>query len=200
MKRVRQLLLMTGALLFLALPSIRAQEGPEAGGHELQFWTAGGHGTNGITQHTGVWIVGARYGWILTGPHLPGYLRGRFEFAVDAVPVFMVFQPANTAYGAALDPLALVWNFEKRGRIVPYAELSGGVLFTNTEVPAGTSRVNFVSSGGLGLRFLTGKLNWNADVRFLHISDAGLTSANPGINTVQLRLGIGMFTGGHHKP
>jgi hypothetical protein len=203
MKRVRQLLptlsLIAVALLFCGLPSIRAQAGPEAGDHELQIWTAGGHGTNGITQHTGVWLAGARYGWILTNPHFPGLLRGRFEFAVDAVPVFMVFQPTNTAYGAGLDPFALVWNFEKHGHIVPYAELAGGVSFTNKQVPDGTSTVNFTTSGGLGLRFLAGKLNWNADVRFMHISDAGLTSINPGINTVQLRLGIGMFTGGRHK-
>jgi hypothetical protein len=199
MKRARLLFLMFGALLFCGLPSMRAQAGPEAGGRELQLWTAGGHGTNGVTQHTGVWLAGVRYGWVLTEPHFPGYLRGRFEFAVDAIPVFMVFQPTNTAYGVGLDPFALVWNFQKHGRIVPYAELSGGLLFTNTEVPAGASRVNFTSDGGLGLRFFTGKLNWNADVRFMHISNAGLTAVNPGINTVQLRLGIGLFTGGHHK-
>ncbi|MBZ5662897.1 MAG: acyloxyacyl hydrolase [Acidobacteriia bacterium] len=199
MKHVLLLFLMIGALLFCALPSMRAQAGPEAGGHELQFWTAGGHGTNGITQHTGVWIAGARYGWILTGPHGPGFLRGKFEFAVDAIPAFVVFQPTNTAYGVGLDPFAMVWNFEKHGRIVPYAELSGGVLFTNTQVPPGSSRVNFTSDGGLGLHFLLGKLNWNADVRFMHISDAGLNAINPGINTVQLRLGIGMFTGGRRQ-
>lgn len=196
MKRSHLIFLITAALLFCAAPSMRAQAEPEAGGHELQFWTAGGHGTNGITQHTGVWLAGARYGWILTGLHGPSFLRGQFEFAVDAIPAFVVFQPTNTAYGVGLDPLALIWNFQKRGRIVPYAELSGGALFTNTQVPPGTSRVNFTSDGGLGLHFLLGKLNWNADVRFLHISDAGLTAINPGINTVQLRLGIGMFTGG----
>jgi Lipid A 3-O-deacylase (PagL) len=196
MIRVHLILLAAGALLFCAPPRVRAQAGPEKGGHELQFWTAGGHGTNGVAQHTGVWLTGFRYGWILTGPHFPGFLRGRFEYAVDAVPAVVVFQPTNTAYGAGLDPFALIWNFEKRGRVVPYAELSGGVLFTNTQVPAGSSRVNFTSSGGLGLHFLLGKLKWNADVRFMHISDAGLSSANPGINTVQLRLGIGMFTGG----
>jgi hypothetical protein len=199
MKRAGLLFLMIGALLFCGLPSMRAQAGPEAGSHELQFWTAGGRGTNGVTQHTGVWLAGVRYGWILTGPHLPGYLRGQFEFAVDAIPVFMVFRHANTAYGVGVDPFALVWNFQKHGPIVPYAELSGGVLFTNTEVPEGASRVNFTSDGGLGLRFLTGKLNWNVDVRFMHISNAGLTAVNPGINTVQLRLGIGLFNGGRHK-
>ena len=44
-------------------------------------------------------------------PHLPGFLRGRFEYAVDAVPVFFVFQPANTAFGVGFDPLGLKWNF-----------------------------------------------------------------------------------------
>ena len=39
----------------------------------------------------------------------------------------------------------------------------------------------------------------SADVRFMHISNAGISSANPGINTVQLRLGVGLFTGAHHK-
>ena len=49
---------------------------------------------------TGAFNAGLRYGWILTGPPLHGFLRGRFEYAVDAVPVFFAFQPANTAYGA----------------------------------------------------------------------------------------------------
>lgn len=200
MNRARLTLPILAALLFCAIPSMRAQVGPEAGGHELQFWTAGGHGTNGVAQHTGVFLAGARYGWILTGPHFPGPLRGQFEFAVDAIPAFVVFQPTNTAYGVGLDPFALIWNFEKRGRIVPYAELSGGALFTNTQVPEGTSRVNFTTDGGVGMHFLLGKLNWNADVRFMHISNAGLNAINPGINTVQLRVGIGMFTGGRHKP
>ncbi|MBZ5641568.1 MAG: acyloxyacyl hydrolase [Acidobacteriia bacterium] len=196
MNRARLILRMTGALFLCVLPSMRAQTGPERGGHELQFWTAGGHGTNGVEQHTGVWLAGARYGWIFTGPHGPGFLRGQFEYAVDAIPAFVVFQPTNTAYGVGLDPFALVWNFQKHGRIVPYAELSGGALFTNTQVPPGTSRINFTSDGGFGIHFLMAKLKWNADIRFMHISSAGLASVNPGINTVQLRLGIGMFTGG----
>jgi hypothetical protein len=64
MKRARLMFLMTGALLFFALPSTHAQAGPEAGGHELQLWTAGGHGTNGVAQHSSVFLAGARYGWI----------------------------------------------------------------------------------------------------------------------------------------
>ena len=198
MKTWRILLVVAGLFWAANAPRAVAQEGPQADGNEIQFWTSGGHGTNGITQHTGVWTAGFRYGWVITAPHGPGLLRGRFEYAVDAVPVFMIFQPTNTAYGAAVNPFALIWDFDTHGRIVPYLDLGGGVLFTNTQVPAGTSKINFTTAGGVGLHFLTSKVTWSADVRFMHISNAGLETPNPGINTVQLRLGLGWFTHPRH--
>src|SRR5437868_14838103 len=82
-----------------------AQARPEDGGHELQWWAGGGHSVAGGTSKTSVVNLGLRYGWILTRPHGPGFLNGRFEYAVDAVPAFLVFQPANTAYGVGLNPL-----------------------------------------------------------------------------------------------
>ena len=184
------------SVLLLALlnaPSSRAQAGPEQGGHDLQLWTGGGHGLNGSTASSGVWNVGARYGWILTAPHGPGFLRGQFEYAVDVVPVFLVVQRTGTAYGFGLNPFALKWNFTKPRKVVPYFELGGGTLFTNDYVPPGTSHVNFTSSGALGLHFLRSNYNWSAEIRFMHISNAGLASLNPGINTLQLRLGFGRF-------
>jgi hypothetical protein len=188
-------LVLASASLFAALAApARAQDGPETDGNEIEFFTTGGHGTNGVTQHAGVWTAGFRYGWVLTEPRGPGFLRGRFEYAVDAVPVFVVFQPANTAYGAAINPFGLIWNFDTHGRVVPYVDLGGGVLFTNTQVPAGTSRINFTTAGAVGVHFLTDKLTWTADVRLMHISNAGLATPNPGINTLQLRLGVGWFT------
>lgn len=187
-------LLFCGMLLAGFVSPARAQDGPATDGNEIEFWTTGGHGTNGSTQHTGVWTAGFRYGWVITEPHGPGFLRGRFEYAVDAVPVFVVFQPTNTAYGAAVNPFALIWNFDTHGRVVPYVDLGGGVLFTNHQVPPGTSRINFTTAGAVGLHFLTGKATWSADVRFMHISNASLATLNPGINTVQLRLGLGWFT------
>ena len=89
---------------------------------------------------TSVWDVGLRYGWILTRPLGPGFLKGRFEYAVDVVPAFVVFQPGNTAYGAGFNPLNLKWDLATRGRIAPYLELSGGTLFSNHNVPAERTR------------------------------------------------------------
>jgi len=181
-------------LALVCAASVWAQEArPEEGGREAQIWTGGGWTVPGGTKDTSVWNAGLRYGWILTAPHGPGFLNGRFEYAVDAVPVFLVFQPANTAYGLGFDPLALKWNFATRGKIVPFLELNGGVLFTNHNVPAGTNNVNFMSSLALGTHILGPKYNWSIEARYMHISNAGLAVPNPGMNTVQIRLGIGRF-------
>src|ERR1700680_249066 len=144
-------LLVIGFCNVLATPVTHAQAGPASRGHELQVWTGGGHGLNGSTSDTGVWNLGARYGWVLTDPVGPGPLRGRFEYAVDVVPVFLVFQRTGTAYGFGLNPFALKWNFAEHHNIVPYIDLGGGTLFTNAQTPPGTSRVNFTSSGALGV-------------------------------------------------
>jgi hypothetical protein len=178
---------------FLVAPAARSQAGPVEGGHELQIWTGGGHGTNGSQSSDGVWNVGLRYGLILTAPHGPGFLRGRLEYAVEAVPLFVVFQKTNTAYGAGVNPFAFKWALDTHGSVVPYLELGGGTLFTNTKVPKGTSQVNFTTTGAVGLHFLRSKYNISTELRFMHISNAGLSSPNPGINTVQLRIGFGRF-------
>jgi Lipid A 3-O-deacylase (PagL) len=164
------------------------------GSNELHVWTAGGSTIPGGTRGIATWNAGVTFGRVLTSAHGPGILRGRFEYAVDAIPAFVVFQPGGTAYGAGFDPLGLKWNFLMHGRFEPYADLSGGVLFTNRPVPSGISRTNFLPSAAFGLHFLRGKYNWSAEIRYMHISDAGLTSFNPGINTLQVRLGWGFFT------
>lgn len=180
--------------MFLAVPLAAAQDRPEEGGRELQVWTGGGRSVPGGTKDTSVWNAGVRYGWILTAPHGPAFLNGRFELAVEAVPAFVVFQPANTAYGAGVNPVGLKWIFASRGRVAPYLELNGGTLFTTHEVPTGTSTINFTSGAAFGMYFL-GEHAWSLDVRYMHISNAGLTVPNPGVNTVQVRLGFGKFFG-----
>jgi hypothetical protein len=184
------------AVALLLVSSVAwAQNRPEDGGREVQVWTGGGPSVPGGTSDTSVWNVGVRYGWILTRPHGPGFLKGRFEYAVDLVPVFMVFQRYNTAYGAGFNPLGLKWDFAARGRIEPYLELGGGTLFTNHQVPIGTSSVNFTPSAALGMHVLDDKYAFSVELRYLHISNAGLSSPNPGINTLEVRVGWGKFFG-----
>ncbi|MBV9622826.1 MAG: acyloxyacyl hydrolase [Acidobacteria bacterium] len=176
--------------------SMCAQSAPEKGGTEIQLWTSGGHSVPGGRGDTGIWNMGLRYGWILTDARGPALLRGRFEYAVDAVPAYLLFQPVNTAYGVGLNPLNLRWNLDQRGRLLPYLELSGGVLFTTHSVPPHTSAVNFTPAAAFGVYVLREKCALALEARYLHISDAGLSRLNPGINTLEVRLGFGKFHGG----
>ncbi len=170
-----------------------AQAAPEEGSNELQLWTAGGHSVAGGTSNTEVFDIGVRYGRVISGVHLPSFLRGRFEYAVDLVPVYLIFQPENTAYGWGFSPLGLKWDFVRRGRLSPYLELGGGTLFSNHNVPTYTNDVNFTPSAALGTHVLGKKYNLSVELRYLHISNAGLASYNPGLNTVEVRLGVGRF-------
>ena len=171
----------------------RAQAGPEGASSEWQVWTGGGHGIIGSQSGTGVWNLGLRYGIVITSPHGPGFLRGQLEYAVDAVPMWVIVQSTNTAYGAGVNPFAFKWIMTTPKKVKPFFEIEGGTLFTNTKVPEGTSRVNFTSSGALGAHILGEKHDWTAEVRFMHISNAGISSPNPGINTIQVRIGWGEF-------
>src|SRR5258708_36780575 len=79
-----------------------AQSGPEKGGREVQIWAGGRHSASGGRGDTGAFNDGLRYGWILTGPQLPGFLPGSFEYPVDPIPVFFVFQPPKTPDGMGI--------------------------------------------------------------------------------------------------
>ncbi len=170
-----------------------AEPTPQKGGSEIQVWTGAGHSALNGVGATGVWNAGLRYGWILTNARGPGFLRGRFEYAVDAVPMYLIFQPQGVAYGVGLNPFALKWNFDTSGRVAPYFDFGGGILFTSSRVPAGVSRINFASGTAIGANVGHGKVHWSLEVRWLHISDAGLTDGNPGINVIQVRAGLGWF-------
>jgi len=183
-------------MIFVGLlnaPNSAAQAGPEGAASEWQIWTGGGHGTNGSQSGTGVWNTGLRYGIVITDPHGPGFLRGQLEYALDVAPAWVIAQRTNTAYGAGMNPFAFKWIMTMPKKVKPFFEIEGGTLFTNTKVPEGTSQVNFTSSAALGMHVLGERHNWSAEVRFMHISNAGIASPNPGINTIQLRIGWGAF-------
>lgn len=194
MKRVYLVVMLILLVGLSNVPKLCGQEAsPENSSRELQIWTGGGHGINGSQEGDGLWNLGLRYGLILTSPHGPGILRGQLEYAFDVVPVWVIVQKTNTAYGGSINPFAFKWIFDTPKKVKPFFQIEGGALFTNTKVPEGTSQINFTTSGGIGAHFLGKKHNFSAEVRFQHISNAGMTQPNPGINTMQVRIGFGAF-------
>jgi hypothetical protein len=185
------------ALAQSAAPAASNDRDLERGVHEWEFWIGGGGdpiGTPKVTLGNSILTVGARYGWVLTKPHGPGFIRGRFEYAVDAIPIFYAYQPAGKAYGIGFTPWIMKWNLVTRRRISPYIEVGGGTLVTTKQVPLGASTFNFTPTGALGVNILRGKYHWSIDFRYFHVSDAQLTSFNPGTDTFGVRLAFGMYS------
>jgi len=186
-------------LLFLMISIFaKAQSSKPLDGQPWDFgvWAGGGFSVPGGTKDTKAFDAGVRLGKVLTDDHFGGLLRGKFEFAADLIPIYYLWQPAPAinAYSAAFNPVNLKWNFTHSARTVPYLELGGGVLFSNHAVPLDTSHVNFLTHATLGFQFFNNQRRaFTAGVRYEHISNAGLSVPNPGINTVQFQIGLNWF-------
>jgi hypothetical protein len=123
-------------------------------------------------------------GRVMTDQLGSGPFAGQFEFLLEVTPVVVLHQPARV-FGVTASPLHMRWNFaELPGhRIRPFAEASGGIIYTNHPVPVRTTTFNFIDQAGFGLRAETGsRLAWLAGYRFQHISNAGRVKPNPGVN------------------
>jgi lipid A 3-O-deacylase len=162
---------------------------------DVGVWFSGGTSVPGGTSNTQIVDAGVRLGKILTGNHGGGFLRGNFEWSGDFLPLYYLIQPGKNAYGAGFNPVNLKWNFTSARRAVPYLELGGGVLFTNNNVPfISPTTTNFLTHAAFGVHLFTReKRAVTVSARFEHISNAGLASPNPGINTVQFALGYNWF-------
>lgn len=157
-------------------------------------WFAGGHSVRGGTSSVSAFDVGVRLGKVLTHDRGPRLLRGNFEYAIDLVPLYEVHQN-SWVYGAGFNPINLKWNLTSAKRVTPYLELGGGTLFSTHDVPGGTNSVNFRTHAGLGFH-LARAAGPTIEIRYEHISNAGLASSNPGVNTVQVMLGWDVFSCG----
>ena len=161
------------------------------GTREFEFFAQGGHSVAGGRTDTSIFNAGFRVGFALfnLGP-------GSVEHELEAIPVYYFAQPGQNAYGVSFTPFDIKYNFTRNStRPIPFMELGGGVLFTNHDVPTGINRVNFTPQAGVGVHLPFGNRGWHATlaVKYVHVSNAGLTVPNPGLNSVQVRLGFGKF-------
>ncbi len=76
-------------------------------------------------------------------------------------------------------------------RVQPYAELEGGMLYSDLRHFDLGSRVLFTAQGAVGLQLpLWNGLAATAGYRFRHISNAGQSRSNPGLNSNLLIAGL----------
>lgn len=163
--------------------------------------------------------AGAQIGRMLTAPRGPAFLRGRGEALLEITPFWLADYPSQAdrlcfvssvnggqcgnidfgpyrRYGASVTPFLLRWNFMKseRSRLVPWAQLGGGLLWTNHKFPllgGSTSVINFTPQVDAGESFFI-RRNRSLDfaVKAVHISNASLGDNDPGLN-VTLQFSVG---------
>lgn len=174
-------------------------ESLKRGTWQLGIFGGGGDGL-GKSDNTQFMYAGGRAGIVLTGEHLPGWLRGDFEWAGDVMPVFTVFPPNSAVYGGSIRPVIWQWNFTSKKKVAPYFAAVGGIIFTRQNVPPGdTSQVNFSSGASFGANvFPKRRRALLLEMSILHISNASLGNHNPGYNgSIFFTVGYSWFHGGH---
>jgi len=103
--------------------------------------------------------AGVRLGKVLTNQHLPGLLRGQFEYAGELTPYWQSFTPApnvhdahvvypdgtsafvpepyggGTFTGVSITPIILRWDLKPGRRFAPFLQGAGGLIWTNHKYP-----------------------------------------------------------------
>lgn len=167
---------------------------------KLDFWNAG--------------FVGGR---ILSALHGPGALRGCAETMIEIMPFWLARYPKQNLvftqtqvngvaiqplsgpidmHGASITPFLIRWNFQRHPetRILPWAQVGGGLLWTNhkfpTDLAVNTSVINFTPQVGFGLntRFRPHQ-TLDLGLKAILISNAGLGDNNPGVASLQFSAG-----------
>jgi hypothetical protein len=102
--------------------------------------------------------AGVRLGKVITDQHLPGILRGQFEYAGELMPYWQSFTPpphiqstryefdgqtgfvdlpydGGTFTGVSITPIILRWDLKPGKRLAPWIQGAGGLIWTNHKYP-----------------------------------------------------------------
>lgn len=210
----RWLLKVPGAFLCFLLSFLTcgsAQNLDDAPSNVLRHpgWNYGGQLSGGVTivQVSGPIFVTANRsisnvavalhaGRVLTREHGSRWIRGTFEWDASLIPV-EYFWVLGGHYTGGFEALGPRWNFTNTGRrAVPFAGLSGGMLFSPNNFPPGdTARFNFTAAFDAGAHlFLRPRHSFDVGVRLQHVSNAYLGATDPGVPlSLQLTLGFSWY-------
>jgi len=119
----------------------------------------------------------------LTDPVGDGWYRGQVSLGAEVV--YIQFQEPELTHGIGFTP-KIKYTFVALDRLRPYDEFAGGPFWSDLtdKVPEESSQFNFILTAGFGLSwFITPQTALNAGYRFHHISNAGTSYPNIGLNS-----------------
>ena len=197
--RFRSAPLLCGLSLLLLTHPVQGQTPPEAEKRQLDLsvWSAGATGEENTDSfaEAQLWSTGFFLGWVLIPDAGASWRQGDLEYGFNLIPYFLQVSPQHI-FGGGFEPVVLRWRSSHHfGSLIPYIELAGGGLFTNSNLPHGnTSSFNFTVKAGGGIEVSTKKHQaFDLGCRWSHISNANLGVRNPEFNGIQLSIGYHWF-------
>jgi len=169
-------------------------EGFRSSVHSISFDLGASYGLAhfGSTQVHDLALASLTYGLMLDGPVSDGHwYRGNWELRFELFSGAQ-FSP-NSAWLVGLTP-HLRYNFATGTRWIPCFDVGAGVTATSIGLPdlSGTFQFNLQGGGGVQW-FIRDNISFGVDVRYLHISCAGINTPNLGVNTIRGMLGASFY-------
>lgn len=157
--------------------------------HRVGFWTTYASAFDGDFDYDFV-SVNPYWGIFLTDPG-PGRI-GSWEFALEGFYNKYIDDYSGN-YEIGIAP-TIRWHYGFEEFISPYVEFCIGVLYTDLTIPETGTEVNYNVHLGAGLNFrLSREVYLSAGYRLRHISNAGMSERNAGVNYHQVVLGISYY-------
>jgi lipid A 3-O-deacylase len=165
----------------------------------MELGLQGGYATSvrvgGTQNNYKMAFANPRFGYVFTdliGDDVcGGFLQGNGEIVFEAL--------LGTGYkniGGESEGIAMMYkhNFITGTRWVPFVEMGLGLSQNNWHIYECQSHFEFIVQGGVGVQyFFTDDWAAIAEARIHHMSNAGMTSPNPGLNDIMLTAGITRF-------
>ncbi|WP_263418189.1 acyloxyacyl hydrolase [Terriglobus albidus] len=147
------------------------------------------------------WTVGVEY----ERPMMHMF-RMRVDYAVEAIPVFLLSQPARSDFwgngishnqkpvpGISILPIGFRFLLFEKSRIRPFAVGKlGAAIFNQKAFSPAASKYNFNIQAAAGLLFrMKGRYDLRVEpFEFFHISNGYMAASNPGMDQIAVRVGI----------
>jgi hypothetical protein len=117
--------------------------------------------------------------------------RGVLEFVTEPIMNVVISPDANAEFGVSL---LLKYSDKITSRIAPYVEGGVGMVYTTQHTHEQGTQFNFLPQVGAGLQcFLNENLALTGGYRYRHLSNAGISDDNSGINHHFVLVGMSYF-------
>ncbi len=176
-------------LMFLTIASLQADEGPLSVKGTKQFGINVGYGYS-FSSNRDIRFANffPYFGYVFTDPVGKGWYRGTVEGIIEGAFSYVFKEQKRYCTGVTFMGRYNFLSNNENWR--PYLQAGFGMVGTNLKMHNFDSNFNFTSNAAAGIQYFWNPCNAvNFEWRFQHISNAGTSSGNAGLNLNTFLIG-----------